>query len=504
MTQSDISREDNFIVLPDYPFNYTILPLSRESLHKHPHIISSKEVDKNKTYGYGVLWGSYGAMQPQRFDKYGVMETGFFNKAAFIDTVGEYQTLSLNSKAGYDAVEGFELGARRSARDIISSLPAASRSKYNPDAGAQISWEGPVLACQAPGDRSILRVSTSKKYYEFIEKACKYYGRDLFVKAHPWNSGEVYDSLGKIAAKYNCEFGKTNLSLIDNAKFVIAYNSTFAVDCMLRGVPFAQYERGTFYNTYGITYTKQELPDEVQAPENYEQLPNFLIHKYCFHGGMDESKFIEMLRHYAASNELFPMTDEYSYASNVAVEDQFTIGGHNMITHVDEGALRFLKAKFDIKSMLDVGCGPGGQVALAKSIGIDASGLDGDATLQDLDNPPIFCDFRRETFNSDARFDLGWSVEFLEHVHEEHQHNYMKAFQHCDYVCVTASQKPNKYHHNCKPLPYWIEVFSKYGFEYDDETTQQVKRASTMRRSFLQDTGMVFKRNRTITKHELP
>lgn len=314
---NELKRLQESIIIPEYPLNYTILPVTREDISGYDDIITSKQIEKGCTYGYCIFWGSYGAVQPQRYDKHGVMETGFFNDARFIDTVGEYQTLSLNTKAGYDAVEGFELKGRKSARDIIASLPPNKRSKFNPNYGSDISWEGPVLACQAPRDRSILRVSTTHKYYEFIEKACKYYGKELFVKAHPWNNNEIYDKLGAIASKYGCEFGKTNLSLIDKAKFVIAYNSTFAVDCMLRGVPFAQYERGTFYNTYGITYTGQTLPDEVQAPESYEQLPNFLIHKYCFHGGMSKDKFIKMIRHYANSNELFPMTDEYSYASAV-------------------------------------------------------------------------------------------------------------------------------------------------------------------------------------------
>ena len=491
-----MTKQDN-IVLPDYPFSYSLLPVERTDLKEYNDVIPSKQVDKNATYGYGVFWGGYGAIQPQRYDKYGIMETGFFNQGVFIDTVGDYQTMSLNSKAGYDAVENFDLRGRKSAREIIASLPVGKRSKYNPKSGDDISWEGPVLACQAPGDRSILRVSTTRKYYEFIERACRYYGKDLFVKAHPWNSNEIYDKLGSIAKKYGCEFGKTHLELIDNARFVIAYNSTFAVDCMMRGVPYAQYERGTFYNTYGITYTGQTLPDEVPPPQDYEKLPNFLIHKYSFYSKMDKAKFIDMLRHYANSNEIFPMTDEYSYATNIMFEaDRFTIGGHAMITHTDEGALRFLKTKFNVKTMLDIGCGPGGQVAVAKKIGINALGIDGDTSLQTLDNAPTLCDFRTDTFHSDTRFDLGWSVEFLGNVREEHQDNYMKAFSLCDYVCVTADSHTsnNKYHHNVKPKEYWVSVFEKHGFEYDEDTTTQAKGASTMNRPFLRRSGMIFKR----------
>ena len=35
------------------------------------------------------------------------------------------------------------------------------------------------------------------------------------------------------------------------------------------------------------------------------------------------------------------------------------LGGHLNKTHVDRGSLEILKRRFDIKSMLDIGCGPG-------------------------------------------------------------------------------------------------------------------------------------------------
>ena len=43
------------------------------------------------------------------------------------------------------------------------------------------------------------------------------------------------------------------------------------------------------------------------------------------------------------------------------------LGGHAGITHTDQGVLKFFQENHNIKSILDVGCGPGGQVFEAKN-----------------------------------------------------------------------------------------------------------------------------------------
>ena len=53
------------------------------------------------------------------------------------------------------------------------------------------------------------------------------------------------------------------------------------------------------------------------------------------------------------------------------------LGGHQGKTHTDEGTLNWAIHYLDVKSMLDIGCGPGGMVELANSMGVDAFGVDG-------------------------------------------------------------------------------------------------------------------------------
>jgi hypothetical protein len=161
--------------------------------------------------------------------------------------------------------------------------------------------------------------------------------------------------------------------------------------------------------------------------------------------------------------------------------------------------LAFLVSEYGIKSFLDVGCGPGGMVALASMRGLDAMGIDGDWEVpKEKDTFILIHDFTTgPCLTTKAEFDLGWSVEFLEHVEEAYQDNYMQAFALCKYVVATAAPPgyPGHHHVNCQPAEYWHKVFDKYGFDYDDVVTQRIRnQESTMQKPFMQTTGMFFKR----------
>ena len=54
------------------------------------------------------------------------------------------------------------------------------------------------------------------------------------------------------------------------------------------------------------------------------------------------------------------------------------LGGHLNRTNTDESLLKYVKERFKVKSMLDIGCGPGGMKEVANGMGIDWYGVDGD------------------------------------------------------------------------------------------------------------------------------
>ncbi len=305
------------IILPKYCLNYNgMLPIKTEEEAKSFGFTFHHNVKENNNDTCLFYWGD----KPLQYEygcKYFVIETGFFNEAYFIDTIGGTQFCSLNTKYGNQAVESFNLNGRKSAKDIIFNLHPNKRSKFNAQHGDIKSVDAEViLALQNPGDRSIMSVTNKKSYYQFVEDCCKFYGSSLFVKMHPWNNGEVFDNFKAIAEKYNCKYGKAPIDILNNCKFVISYNSTIAIDCLLRGIPYVQYGIGTFFNSYGIIFSNHTFPSSVSAHENGQQLCDFLIHKYCYYKPMDKEKFANMIVHYSNSHEVFPMTDEFSYASN--------------------------------------------------------------------------------------------------------------------------------------------------------------------------------------------
>jgi len=179
------------------------------------------------------------------------------------------------------------------------------------------------------------------------------------------------------------------------------------------------------------------------------------------------------------------------------------LGGHQNKTHLDVGTLEYFKSNFNIQSMLDIGCGPGGMVNLAQKMGLYAVGVDGDFTIKRSPMESfILHDFTVSPAPISEIFDLAWSCEFVEHVYEEYIPMYMPAFQQAKYVVMTYSEDPNGYHHvNLKPSEYWIDVFANYGLVYNSELTFQVRKISTMnmkskkgipRKAFVKRNGLCF------------
>jgi len=173
------------------------------------------------------------------------------------------------------------------------------------------------------------------------------------------------------------------------------------------------------------------------------------------------------------------------------------LGGHLNKTHNDRGVLTFLVNQYNIKTFLDIGCGPGGMVELAQMRGLDAVGVDGDWTVERPQDVRVMIhDYTVGPTQWTREFDLGWSVEFLEHVEEKYQDNYMQDFARCKYVVATAAPPgyPGHHHVNCREEEYWHDVFNKYGLEYDHDVTMKIREVSTMQKPFMQRTGMFFKR----------
>ena len=185
------------------------------------------------------------------------------------------------------------------------------------------------------------------------------------------------------------------------------------------------------------------------------------------------------------------------------------LGGGERRCHHDQGALKWAIEKFNVKSMLDIGCGQGCVSIDGQKLGLEVLGVDGDPgnlhgqynfTRPD-DYPFLLHDYTEGPAPIDKEYDLVWSVEFLEHVEPEYIPNFMDSFKKGKVLIVTFARPhaktvngrslSNHHHVNEQELEYWLEKFDEYGFDYQADLSEELKKASTMMKNFVRNTGMV-------------
>jgi len=167
------------------------------------------------------------------------------------------------------------------------------------------------------------------------------------------------------------------------------------------------------------------------------------------------------------------------------------LGGHFGQTNMDEATLNYLIARFDIRSMLDVGCGPGGMVDAAHQRNIYAHGIDGDpfmrsawVSIHDYTTGPLSMPI--------TDFDLIWCTEFVEHIEQQYEDNYLATFDAGRVLFLTAAPPgfPGWHHVNCQPEQYWIALLEARGWALDREATRWVRQNGG--HVFSQRQGLVF------------
>lgn len=166
------------------------------------------------------------------------------------------------------------------------------------------------------------------------------------------------------------------------------------------------------------------------------------------------------------------------------------IGGHMNVTQMDEPLLDYLHSVFKFKTMLDLGCGPGGMVDMAIRKGIDAFGIDGDPAVA---QPFIrIHDFTLGPYPHPVEVDFIWCVEFAEHVEEKYLDNWMPLMGKAKVVLFSHAllNQPGYHHVNCQDHAYWIKQFAKVGMRLSKKITDQARKVAV--NYYTKDKAMVF------------
>ena len=169
------------------------------------------------------------------------------------------------------------------------------------------------------------------------------------------------------------------------------------------------------------------------------------------------------------------------------------LGGHCGITHTDAAVLQLLRGRFEVRTLLDVGCGPGGMAAVARAQGVRWIGIDGDPAVCERPPYPLRWDLTIGPYTA-ARVDLVWCVEVVEHVEAAYLFNLLTTFR-CGRVLFMTHAVPGQegHHHvNCQPSTYWIEALERDGWRFDDDATLAARQAATD--LYTRATGLVFVR----------
>jgi SAM-dependent methyltransferase len=185
---------------------------------------------------------------------------------------------------------------------------------------------------------------------------------------------------------------------------------------------------------------------------------------------------------------------------------------HDEITHNSSAAEQVLPVLFEIykpSSILDVGCGLGNWIEVAKKIsGAEIKGVDGDYVDRRLlkieENEFVECDLTKP-FDLNRKFDLAICLEVAEHLPEASAEGFIKSItNHSDVIMFSAALpgQGGQNHINEQWPSYWQEHFDNCGFEMIDFFRFKIWNNPKIEYWYKQNLFLVVRKGHKIAKNE--
>ena len=158
----------------------------------------------------------------------------------------------------------------------------------------------------------------------------------------------------------------------------------------------------------------------------------------------------------------------------------------------------YLVVRYQVKSVLDIGCGFGHAMKWFGDFLISTHGVEGweeafnghlvpgHVTLHDYTKGPAPL--------GDKSFDLCWCAEFVEHVDAKFISNYMADMKRCRVVCITHAEPFQNGHHHVtlKEDSWWESVFESHGFSHNRVESARLRATDRWSAGWGRRTLMVF------------
>lgn len=178
-----------------------------------------------------------------------------------------------------------------------------------------------------------------------------------------------------------------------------------------------------------------------------------------------------------------------------------TVQHGNSSKWADPGILEWAFRSFDVKTMVDMGCGTGWSYEIAKSDNVLWTGYDMDNAAKDVPGF-ILHDFNTGPHKEDWVYDLFYTNQVYEHMSPECVRNTIPVLKNSKVVLFCSANAAQAVdgvgHINCHDPIYWRRFFATIGFTYSQQLTDTSKQRSTMAvkgkygKSFWQMSGLVF------------
>jgi SAM-dependent methyltransferase len=142
----------------------------------------------------------------------------------------------------------------------------------------------------------------------------------------------------------------------------------------------------------------------------------------------------------------------------------------------------WLVRRFQVRSVLDLGCGEGRSTRFFRDLGCAVTGVERCArALRDSVVPDsiVHHDFCAGPYLPPAAPDLIWSCDFLPHVEEQSLDHVLQTFAEARKLILITHTSPGRQVGNhpvhCQPGSYWIRRIENLGFRCDAALSRQAR-----------------------------